>query len=85
MEIIPTHKAKRGIVLDGKSFCLTGSMSRPRKTIEKVVVDNGGKIKSVGKSLDYLVAGDNAGSKLKKAKGLRIKIITEEELLEMML
>ena len=70
--------------LSGKSFLLTGTMSQPRKTIEKLIVDNGGSIASgVSKTLDYLVAGESAGSKLDKAQKLGVTVLGEATLLEM--
>jgi len=70
--------------LQGKSFCCTGKVSRPRKEIEADIIAAGGEIKSVSKNLDYLIAGEKAGSKLKKAISLGIKIITETELENML-
>ena len=51
--------------------------------MEKLVTDQGGEIKGVSKNLDYLVCGEDAGSKLAKAKSLGITILSEEELLAM--
>lgn len=70
-------------VLKGKSFCFTGKLSNPRKHYEDLVNENGGQIKSVVKSLDYLVAGEDAGSKLDRASGLGVKIIDEKTFMEM--
>lgn len=81
----PTQVEKEvGTSLAGKSFCLTGTISRPRKEVEADIKAAGGEIKSVSKNLDFLVAGAKAGSKLAKAEKLGIKIITEAELMEMM-
>lgn len=79
---------KRVIVKNGKltgmSFVFTGKVSKPRKELEKMVEDNGGKAgSSVSKSTDYLVAGDEAGSKLDKAQKLGVKVITEDDFLKM--
>jgi len=69
---------------ESKSFCVTGTLSQGRKVIASMIEDNGGKIKSsVGKSLDYLVAGENAGSKIDKANKNGVTIISEEELMDM--
>ena len=54
-----------------------------RKYYEDLVNTNGGQIKSVVKTLDYLVVGEDAGSKLERAKGLGVKTIKEEEFLDM--
>jgi len=72
--------------LNGKSFCVTGTLNKERKEVASLIEANGGVIKgSVGSKLDYLVAGENAGSKISKARANGYtKIITEEELEEMM-
>lgn len=65
----------------GKSFLFTGALQQlKRSEAKKLVEDNGGKvISAVSKKLDYLVVGEKAGSKLKKAqKTETINIITEE-------
>jgi DNA ligase (NAD+) len=64
-----------------KTFLITGTLSKPRKQIEKNITDMGGKLSSsVSKTLDYLVVGQDAGSKLDKAEKLGVKCITEDEL-----
>lgn len=68
----------------GKIFVLTGALSKPRKEIEDLIESYGGKTAgSVSSKTDYVVAGENAGSKLDKAKSLGIKIINENQLFEM--
>jgi DNA ligase (NAD+) len=68
----------------GLTFCLTGSLSRPRKEVELQIKAVGGKTTtSVSGKLDYLVAGESAGSKLEKANRLDVKVLTEQELIEM--
>lgn len=78
------EKQEVGDSLQGKSFCCTGKVSRPRKEIEADIKAAGGEIKSVSKNLDYLVAGEKAGSKLAKAESLGIKIISEDQLMDML-
>ena len=69
----------------GLTFCLTGALSRPRKEVELQIKSVGGKTTtSVSGKLDYLVAGENAGSKFDKANRLSVKVLTEQELNEMM-
>lgn len=64
----------------GKTFVLTGTLSKSRGDVEKEIETLGGKCSSsVSKNTDFVLAGENAGSKLDKAKSLGIKIITEEE------
>lgn len=71
--------------LDGKTFVITGTLSRPRKEIQKLVEENGGKnISGISSKTNYLIAGDDAGSKLDKAKEKNVTIITEEEFIELL-
>ena len=68
-------------IFDGKSFCITGSLSRPRKEIALAIKNAGGKVVgSVSGNLDVLVAGENAGSKLAKAESLEVEVWSEENL-----
>ncbi|MGK9370035.1 NAD-dependent DNA ligase LigA [Melioribacter sp. Ez-97] len=71
--------------LGGKSFVLTGALaSMSRDKAKELIVANGGKVlSSISKNTDYLVAGEKAGSKLEKARKLGVKIISEEEFLNM--
>lgn len=71
--------------LIGKTFVITGTLSKDRKQIQAIIEANGGKAtESVSKKTDFIVAGDNAGSKLIKARELGIPVITENELMEML-
>lgn len=73
--------------LSGQTFLFTGTLSRlKRSDAEKRVERNGGKIiNGVSTKLQYLVVGEDAGSKLEKAKKIQgIKILTEEEFLKML-
>ena len=66
--------------LYGKTFVITGTLSYPRSEIAKLIEDNGGKVAgSVSKKTDYLVCGENAGSKLEKAKALNVGLLNEKE------
>ena len=70
--------------LSGKTFVLTGALSRPRPEFEKMIAAAGGKATgSVTKNTDYLVAGEGGGSKREKAVKLNIPIIDEAALLAM--
>jgi DNA ligase (NAD+) len=71
--------------ISGKNFVITGSLkSLGREEAKAKVRELGGEAgESVGKKTDYLVAGENAGSKLEKAQKLGIKIIDEDEFLEL--
>tara|TARA_B100000519_G_scaffold198202_1_gene207194 strand:- start:117 stop:2255 length:2139 start_codon:yes stop_codon:yes gene_type:complete len=69
--------------LEGQTFCITGTLSRSRKEIALSIKSMGGKVvSSVSGKLDYLVAGDSAGSKLDKASRLGVKVLNETELSE---
>ena len=67
--------------LAGLTFVVTGTLERyGRKEIEELIVSHGGKATgSVSKKTSYLVAGDNAGSKLDKARSLGVPVLTEAE------
>jgi DNA ligase (NAD+) len=66
--------------ITGKSFLITGTLSRPRADVEDEIRSKGGIVSSsVSKNLDYLIAGEKAGSKLAKAQGLGVKVISETE------
>jgi DNA ligase (NAD+) len=74
--------------LSGKTFLFTGTLNKlKRSEAEAMAEKNGGKIVSgVSSKLDYLVVGEDAGSKLEKAKKIAtVKIITEEDFLKMLL
>jgi DNA ligase (NAD+) len=71
--------------LGGLTFVVTGTLvGFTRQGIKEFIQSNGGKVVgSVSKNTDYLVLGENPGSKLAKAQGLGVKIINEEELRRM--
>ena len=73
--------------LAGQTFLFTGSLMKlKRSDAEEMVEKNGGKIVSgVSSKLNYLVVGEDAGSKLEKAKNIQsIKIINEEDFIKML-
>ena len=76
---------KASDVLAGLTFVITGTLpSMGRKEAQELIEKNGGKVTgSVSKKTNYLLAGEDAGSKLTKAQALGIAIITEEQLKEM--
>ena len=69
-------------VFEGKTFLVTGKLTKfTREGIKEEIEKFGGKnLSAVSKNLDYLIVGEKAGSKLKKAQEIgTIKIITEDE------
>ncbi len=67
--------------LEGKTFVITGTLSRPRDEIKDWLQGLGAKVTgSVSKSTDYLLAGDEAGSKLAKARALGVRVLDEAAL-----
>ena len=69
----------------GKTFVLTGGLEKYTRDEASEIIENfGGKTSgSVSKKTDYVLAGDDAGSKLRKANELGVKVITEQEFEEM--
>ena len=81
IEIVEDESISVQGILDGQTFCMTGTLTRPRKEIALSIKSEGGKVvSSVSGSLDYLVSGEAAGSKKEKAVKLGVKILTESDL-----
>lgn len=72
-------------VFNGKTFVLTGSLEKySRNEASEILTNLGANVSSsVSKNTDYVLAGENAGSKLSKAQNLGIKIISENEFEQM--
>ncbi len=68
--------------ITGKTFVITGTFNNyKREELTKIIEDyNGRVLSSVSKNLDYLLLGDNPGSKYDKARELNINILTEEDI-----
>jgi len=79
------EKKAEGGIFDGKTFVLTGTLpTMTRSEASKLIEANGGKTSnSVSKKTHYVLAGEDAGSKLTKAQALGVTVITEEDLLNM--
>ena len=78
-------KKKEGGVLEGKVFVLTGTLPNLSREDAKAKIEAaGGKVTgSVSRKTDYVVAGEDAGSKLDKARALGVEVLDEKRLLEM--
>jgi DNA ligase (NAD+) len=82
--VAPVHVATAtGSRLAGKTVVVTGTLNRfSRDEIHKLIEREGGKpSSSVSSKTSYLVAGDAAGSKLEKAKSLKVPVLSEDEFL----
>jgi DNA ligase (NAD+) len=77
--------AAEELPLAGKTFVLTGTLSRPRDEFKQQLLALGAKVAgSVSKNTDYVVAGEAAGSKLDKANRLKLEILDEAGLVELL-
>jgi DNA ligase (NAD+) len=77
----PLAHGRAGGSLAGKTFVITGTLSLPRNRVKELIQAAGGTVSSsIGKSTDYLVAGEDPGSKLKKAGELGVAVLDEEAL-----
>jgi DNA ligase (NAD+) len=80
LQLSSSSTKKKG-KLNGLTFVLTGTLpTMTREQAKQLIEENGGKVaSSVSKNVNYLLAGEDAGSKLEKAKKLGIEMISEEE------
>ena len=80
-----SHEEKKDERFAGKTFVLTGTLSRYTRDEASAIIESyGGKASgSVSKKTSYVLAGENAGSKLTKAESLGIRILTEDEFEDM--
>ena len=70
--------------LSGKKICITGTLSNPRKHFESLIAENGGEfVSSVSKTTNYLILGEDAGSKADKAAKLGVTILSEQDFMDM--
>ena len=80
----PEKKEVENSPFAGKIVVLTGTMKKPRGEIKELLENLGAHVtNSVSKHTDYLIVGENPGSKLEKAKKLGVKILPEEEMWKM--
>jgi DNA ligase (NAD+) len=77
-------REKKKKPLDGLTFVITGTLTRPRDEVEELIERLGGHAaSSVSKSTDYVIAGENPGSKLRKAQSLGVRVISYDDLLQL--
>ena len=74
---------KEAKTLEDLTFVITGTLAKPRKEVEDLIEIHGGHVSSaISASTDYLVVGEEPGSKLEKAKSLGVKTITYDGLIK---
>ena len=79
-------EAPQDLRFAGKTFVLTGALSlfTREEATEKIESFGGKAASSVSKKTTYIVAGENAGSKLRKAQELGVPVLSEQEFLELL-
>lgn len=82
----PTEKSSKNLALSGKTFVLTGGLSSmSREEAKERLIALGANIsESVSKNTSFVIMGDSAGSKLKKAESLGIPLLDEQDLLKLL-
>lgn len=79
------EEEKKPSPLRGLTFVITGKLPKPREEVKKIIENAGGKVSSsVSKNTDYLLVGEEPGSKLAKARALGIKTLSYEEFIKML-
>jgi len=81
----PDYQEREKILpLKGLTFVITGTLPKPRHEVQEMIEKAGGKVSSsVSKNTNYLIVGEEPGSKLAKAQALGVRTISYEELLNM--
>jgi DNA ligase (NAD+) len=76
----PRVEKRSDTAISGTTWVITGTLSQSREEIAELIRQAGGKVSgSVSKKTTYLLAGDEAGSKLEKARALGVKVIGEQD------
>jgi DNA ligase (NAD+) len=84
-EVTPLPPATRAGKASGKTFLFTGTLSVPRARAREMVRREGGSVAAgISGKVDYLVAGEDPGSKVAKARELGVPVLTEGQFLEML-
>ena len=81
-----TAKSSSSSAISGKSFVLTGSLpTLSRDQASELIRHAGGSVTgSVSKNTNFLLAGESAGSKLERARELNVRVLSENEFLEIL-
>lgn len=85
IDIIEAKDLVSSDIFADKTFVITGTLNNiSRKQASQLIEENGGKVSSsISSKTDFLLAGENAGSKLTKAQDLKVKIISLDELMDL--
>ena len=84
-EVTPLPPATRAGKASGKTFLFTGTLSMPRARAQEMVRREGGSVAAgISGKVDYLVAGEDPGNKLAKARELGVPVLTERQFLDML-
>jgi DNA ligase (NAD+) len=66
--------------LEGTTWVITGTLSESREVFSDLIRSHGGRLAaSVSGKTDFLLAGEEAGSKLERARSLGVRVVNEEE------
>ena len=77
----PAEADTSDMPLTGKTFVITGTLSKPRPEFKKLIESKGGKVSgSISRNTDYLLCGEGGGSKRDKAETLGVTVIDEAQL-----
>jgi DNA ligase (NAD+) len=81
IEVRPAEKPRKSSPVSGKTVVFTGSLTKFTRDEAKAVAERlGAKVAgSVSKKTDYVVAGEDAGSKLNKARELGVNVLSEDD------
>ena len=80
LRALPEELEVRGGVFSGKKFVITGTLSQSREDFIRRIQSQGGSVAgSVSAKTDFVLAGEEAGSKLEKARTLGVRVISEKE------
>ncbi|MDQ6654660.1 MAG: NAD-dependent DNA ligase LigA, partial [Verrucomicrobiota bacterium] len=81
----PIAAADAAAPFSGTTWVITGTLTRPRDEIAELIVSRGGKVSgSISKKTSYLLAGEEAGTKLDKAQKLGVRVLNETEFRELL-
>lgn len=85
VDFAPFKTSAKAGPLDGKTFVITGTLSRPRDYFKNLIEEHGGSVAgAVSGNTDFLLAGEKAGSKLDKARSLGVPVLDEETFAELL-